>query len=133
MSVTSELSRLTSLHQLLGGSKARLLEKLENMPFTNDEIKAFVLALADYTHDPRAVNLLSNLFDEGIDKWAIGQPCPERFIGKPSPNPSIDFEARPIIGVEPVTLILNVGLEDYTPTAETLIDELEYVVIPTDD
>ena len=77
--------------------------------------------------------MLSNLFDEGIDKWAIGQPCPERFISKPSPNPSIDFEARPIIGVEPVTLILNVGLEDYTPTAETLIDELEYVVIPTDD
>ena len=133
MSVTSELSRLTSLHQLLGGSKARLLEKLENMPFANNEVKAFVLALADYTHDPRAVNLLSNLFDEGIDKWAIGQPCPERFISKPSPNPSIDFEARPIIGVEPVTLILNVGLEDYTPTAETLIDELEYVVIPTDD
>ena len=133
MSVTSELSRLTSLHQLLGGSKARLLEKLENMPFTNDEIKAFVLALADYTHDPRAVNLLNNLFDEGIDKWAIGQPCPERFISKPNPNPSIVFEARPIIGVEPVTLILNVGLEDYTPTAETHIDDLEYVVIPTDN
>lgn len=133
MSVTSELSRLTSLHQLLGDSRARLLEKLENMPFANDEVKAFVQAIADYTHDPRAVNLLNNLLDEGVDKWAIGQPCPERFISKPSPNPSIDFEARPIIGVEPVTLILNVGLEDYTPTAETLIDELEYVVIPTDD
>ena len=133
MSVTSELSRLTSLHQLLGGSKARLLEKLENMPFANDEVKAFVLALADYTHDPRAVNLLSNLFDESIDKWAIGQPCPERFISKPSPNPSIDFEARPIIGVEPVTLILNIGLTDYTPNENTTIDELEYVVIPTDD
>lgn len=133
MSVTSELSRLTSLHQLLGGSKARLLEKLENMPFANDEVKAFVLALADYTHDPRAVNLLNNLLDEGIDKWAIGEDCPKRFIGKPNPNPSIVFEARPIIGVEPVTLILNVGLEDYTPTAETLIDDLEYVVIPTDD
>lgn len=133
MSVTSELSRLTSLHQLLGGSRARLLEKLENMPFANDEVKAFVQAIADYTHDPRTVNLLTNLFDEGIDKWAIGAPCPKRFMGKPSPNPSIDFEVRPINGTAPVELILNVGLTDYTPNADTTIDELEYVVIPTDD
>ena len=133
MSVTSELSRLTSLHQLLGGSKARLLEKLENMPFTNDEIKAFVLALADYTHDPRTVNLLTNLFDEGIDKWAISAPCPNRFMGKFNANPSITFEVRPINGTAPVELILNVGLTDYTPNADTTIDELEYVVIPADD
>lgn len=133
MSVTSELSRLITAHQLLNEAKTNLLAEVDDLPFANDEVKVFVLALADYTHDPRAVNLLSNLFDEGIDKWAIGQPCPERFISKPSPNPSIDFEARPIIGVEPVTLILNVGLEDYTPTADTLIDDLEYVVIPTDN
>ena len=123
MPLSSELNQLIAAHNLLGNAKYSLLEELDNVSFANDEVKAFV----------QAVNLLSNLFDEGIDKWAIGQPCPERFISKPSPNPSIDFEARPIIGVEPVTLILNVGLEDYTPTAETLIDELEYVVIPTDD
>lgn len=133
MSVTSELSRLTSLHQLLGGSRARLLEKLENKPFANDEVKAFVQALADYTHDPRAVNLLTNLFDEGIDKWAIGTPCPNRFMGKFNANPSITFEVRPINGTAPVILILNVGLTDYTPNANTTIDELEYVVIPADD
>ena len=133
MPLSSELNQLIAAHNLLGNAKYSLLEELDNVSFTNDEVKAFVLALADYTQDPRAVNLLSNLFDEGIDKWAIGQPCPERFISKPSPNPSIAFEARPIIGVEPVTLILNVGLEDYTPTAETLIDDLEYVVIPTDN
>lgn len=133
MSVASELSRLTTLHQLLGGSRARLLEKLENIPFANDEVKAFAQALADYTHDPRAVNLLTNLFDEGIDKWAIGAPCPDRFMGKFNANPSITFEARPINGTAPVELILNVGLTDYTPNANTTIDELEYVVIPTDD
>lgn len=133
MSVASELSRLTTLHQLLGGSRARLLEKLDNVSFANDEVKAFVQALADYTHDPRAVNLLTNLFDEGIDKWAIGAPCPNRFIGKFNANPSITFEVRPINGTAPVELILNVGLTDYTPNANTTIDELEYVVIPTDD
>ena len=132
MSVTSELNQLIAAHNLLGNAKYSLLEELDNVSFANDEVKAFVQALANYTHDPRAVNLLSNLFDEGIDKWTVGAPCPNRFIGKPSPNPSIDFEARPIIGVEPVTLILNVGLTDYTPNEETTIDELEYVVIPTD-
>lgn len=133
MSVTSELSRLTSLHQLLGGSRARLLEKLENMPFANDEVKAFVQAIADYTHDPRAVNLLNNLLDEGVDKWATGTPCPNHFMGKFNANPSIAFEVRPINGTAPVILILNVGLTDYTPNADTTIDELEYVVIPADD
>lgn len=133
MPVTSELNQLIAAHNLLGNAKYSLLEELDNVSFANDEVKTFVLALADYTHDPRAVNLLSNLFDENINEWTIGAPCPERFIGKPSPNPSIDFEARPIIGVEPVTLILNVGLEDYTPTTKTFIDDLEYVVIPTDN
>lgn len=133
MSVASELSHLTTLHQLLGGSRTRLLEKLENIPFANDEVKAFVQALADYTHDPRTVNLLTNLFDEGIDKWAIGTPCPDRFMGKFNANPSITFEVRPVNGTAPVELILNVGLTDYTPNADTTIDELEYVVIPTDD
>jgi hypothetical protein len=133
MPLSSELNQLIAAHNLLGNAKYSLLEELDNVSFANDEVKAFVLALADYTHDPRAVNLLSNLFDEGIDKWTIGTPCPNRFIGKFNANPSITFEVRPINGTAPVELILNVGLTDYTPNANTTVDELEYVVIPADD
>lgn len=133
MPLSSELNQLIAAHNLLGNAKYSLLEELDNVSFANDEVKAFIQALADYTHDPRTVNLLTNLFGEGIDKWTIGAPCPNRFIGKSNANPSITFEVRPINGTAPVKLILNVGLEDYTPTAETLIDDLEYVVIPTDD
>lgn len=132
MPLSSELNQLIAAHNLLGNAKYSLLEELDNVSFANDEVKAFVQALADYTHDPRAVNLLSNLFDEGIDKWAIGAPCPSRFMDKFNANPSIAFEVRPINGTAPVELILNVGLTDYTPNADTTIDELEYVVIPTD-
>lgn len=133
MSVTSELNQLIAAHNLLGNAKYSLLEELDNVSFANKEVKAFVQALAECTHDPRAVNLLSNLFDEGIDKWDIDTPCPNRFMGKFNANPSITFEVRPINGTAPVELILNVGLTDYTPNADTTIDELEYVVIPTDD
>ena len=133
MPLSSELNQLIAAHNLLGNAKYSLLEELDNVSFANDEVKAFVQALADYTHDPRAVNLLSNLFDEGIDKWTIGAPCPSRFMDKFNANPSIAFEVRPINGTAPVELILNVGLTDYTPNADTTIDELEYVVIPTDD
>jgi hypothetical protein len=133
MSLSSELNQLIAAHNLLGNAKYSLLEELDNVSFANDEVKAFVQALADYTHDPRTVNLLTNLFDEGIDKWTIGTPCPRRFMDKFNANPSIAFEVRPINGTAPVELILNVGLTDYTPNANTTIDELEYVVIPTDD
>jgi len=133
MPLSSELNQLIAAHNLLGNAKYNLLEELDNVSFANDEVKAFAQALADYTHDPRAVNLLSNLFDEGIDKWAIGSPCPNRFVGKFNANPSIAFEVRPINGTAPVILILNVGLTDYTPNADTTIDELEYAVIPADD
>lgn len=133
MPLSSELNQLIAAHNLLGNAKYSLLEELDNVSFANDEVKAFVQALADYTHDPRAVNLLTNLFDEGIDKWAVGAPCPSRFMDKFNANPSITFEVRPINGTAPVELILNVGLTDYTPNADTTIDELEYVVIPTDD
>ena len=133
MSVTSELSRLITAHRLLGEAKANLLEELDNLPFANDEVRDFVQAIADYTHDPRAVNLLANLYDEAIVAWDIGTPCPARFIGKPNANPSIAFEVRPINGTAPVELILTVGLTDYTPNADTTIDELEYVVTPADD
>lgn len=132
MPLSSELNQLIAAHNLLGNAKYSLLEELDNVSFANDEVKAFVQALADYTHDPRTVNLLTNLFDEGIDKWAIGAPCPSRFMDKFNANPSIAFEVRPINGTAPVELILNVGLTDYTPNADTTIDELEYVVIPTD-
>ena len=133
MPLSSELNQLIAAHNLLGNAKYSLLEELDNVSFANDEVKAFVQALADYTHDPHTVNLLTNLFDEGIDKWTIGAPCPSRFMDKFNANPSIAFEVRPINGTAPVELILNVGLTDYTPNADTTIDELEYVVIPTDD
>lgn len=132
MSVTSELSHLITAHQLLSEAKTNLLAELDNLSFANNEARDFVQAIARYTHDPRAVNLLSDLYDEGITKWNIGAPCPTRFIDKPSPNPSIVFEVRPINGTEPVTLILNVGLTDYTPNVKTTIDDIEYVVIPSE-
>lgn len=133
MSVTSELSRLIAAHQLLGEAKANLLAEVDDLPFANDEVRNFFQTIAEYTHDPRAVNLLTDLYDEAIVAWDIGTPCPNRFMGKFNPNPSIAFEVRPINGTAPVILILNVGLTDYTPNEETTIDELEYVVIPADD
>ena len=58
MPVSSELNQLITAHNLLGNAKYSLLEELDNVSFANDEVKAFVLTLADYTHDPSTCSLI---------------------------------------------------------------------------